>query len=257
MQEHGGLFSFCLCSERPGPIEIPRAGTVFGGCRATAKLKKPKIMTVKKMFCAAIALSTLAIVACEKEPSTSDLHEDYLVYTAHDTVAEFPEFDTYYLPDRILLIGGTDKAEYWDDERAQQVVAAVAAGMDAAGYTRVADKELADLGLQMSYVRRATYFIGYDNPYWWWYYPYYWTPGYWGDWTGWYYPFHVHYGYTSGSMLIEMLDLVQTPDKKLPVVWNSFIGGLLTSDADLNLQRMLDGVKQAFAQSPYLLKSIR
>lgn len=204
-----------------------------------------------------VLLTAAALCACQKEPSTSDLHQDYLVYTGHDTAANFSSFETFFIPDSILLISDNKKVEYWKGDDALEIIDAVVTKMTQAGYTRTLDKESASLGIQPSYVERTTYFVGQDNPYWWWYYPYYWTPGYWGDWTGWYYPFHVHYGYTSGSMLIEMLDLVQTPDKKLPVVWNSFIGGLLTSDADLNLQRMLDGVKQAFAQSPYLLKSIR
>ena len=53
-----------------------------------------------------------------------------------------------------------------------------------------------------------------------------------------------------------MLDLEadQETGKKLPVVWDSFIGGLLTSDAELNQQRTVAGVEQAFEQSPYLAK---
>lgn len=111
--------------------------------------------------------------------------------------------------------------------------------------------------MQLSYVQRVTYYVGYDDPYWWWYYPYYWTPGYWGDWFGWYYPYQVYYGYTAGSMLIEMINLTaaQGQDQKLPVVWDSFIGGLLTSSREVNMQRTVDAVKQAFAQSPYLVNN--
>ena len=128
--------------------------------------------------------------------------------------------------------------------------------MDNAGYTRTYDKAAANVGIQMSYVEQVTYFVGYNNPYWWWYYPYYWTPGYWGDWLGWHYPYGVYYGYTAGSLLTEMLDLEadQQSGKKLPVIWDSFAGGLLTGDSSLNLQRTLDAVEQAFVQSPYLSK---
>ena len=194
--------------------------------------------------------------SCQKDPSTSGLHDDYTVYTACDEQADFAAFSTYYLPDSILLIGNADKTEYWKDADAQQIIATVAANMMAAGYSRTNDKAAADVGLQMSYVRRVTYFVGYDNPYWWWYYPYYWTPGYWGDWLGWHYPYGVYYGYTAGSLLTEMLDLEadQQSGKKLPVIWDSFAGGLLTGDSSLNLQRTLDAVEQAFVQSPYLSK---
>ena len=184
------------------------------------------------------------------------LHGDYLVYTAHDTGTDFSAIDTYFLPDSILLIGGSDRTEYWKDESAQEIIATVAAAMNNAGYTRTYDKAAANVGIQMSYVEQVTYFVGYNNPYWWWYYPYYWTPGYWGDWLGWHYPYGVYYGYTAGSLLTEMLDLEadQQSGKKLPVIWDSFAGGLLTGDSSLNLQRTLDAVEQAFVQSPYLSK---
>lgn len=213
-------------------------------------------MIVKNLRYTALALAAVAFCSCQKEPSTSDLHGDYLVYTAHDTGTDFSAIDTYFLPDSILLIGGSDRTEYWKDESAQEIIATVAAAMDNAGYTCTYDKAAANVGIQMSYVEQVTYFVGYNNPYWWWYYPYYWTPGYWGDWLGWHYPYGVYYGYTAGSLLTEMLDLEadQQSGKKLPVIWDSFAGGLLTGDSSLNLQRTLDAVEQAFVQSPYLSK---
>ena len=213
-------------------------------------------MIVKNLRYTALALAAVAFCSFQKEPSTSDLHGDYLVYTAHDTGTDFSAIDTYFLPDSILLIGGSDRTEYWKDESAQEIIATVAAAMDNAGYTRTYDKAAANVGIQMSYVEQVTYFVGYNNPYWWWYYPYYWTPGYWGDWLGWHYPYGVYYGYTAGSLLTEMLDLEadQQSGKKLPVIWDSFAGGLLTGDSSLNLQRTLDAVEQAFVQSPYLSK---
>ncbi len=211
-------------------------------------------MTFKTIHYLAVALLAAAICSCQKDPSTSDLHRDYLVYTDHDTQADFAAFDTYYIPDSILLMGTSNKTEYWKDENALEIIAAVSAGMQSAGYIRTDAKETADLGLQLSYVEHETYFVGNSNPYWWWYYPYYWTPGYWGDWADWYYPYQVYYGYTAGSLLIEMvnLDALPTAGKRLPIVWDSFIGGLLTSNAKLNQRRTLEAIDQAFAQSPYL-----
>ena len=57
----------------------------------------------------------------------------------------------------------------------------------------------------------------------------------------------------AGSMLIEMVDLTaEQESRKLPVIWDSYIGGLLTSSQEVNMQRTLDAIDQAFAQSPYL-----
>ncbi len=64
-------------------------------------------MTVKKLRYLAYALVAVAFCACQKEPSTSGLHKDYLVYTAYDTEADFGALNTYYLPDSILLIGAS------------------------------------------------------------------------------------------------------------------------------------------------------
>ena len=63
-------------------------------------------MIVKNLRYTALALAAVAFCSCQKEPSTSDLHGDYLVYTAHDTGTDFSAIDTYFLPDSILLIGG-------------------------------------------------------------------------------------------------------------------------------------------------------
>ena len=213
-------------------------------------------MTVKKSHILLLAFLAAAVASCQKEPSLSSLHEDYLVYTAYDSRVDFAASTTYYIPDSILLIGNSAKADYWKDQNALEIVNTVVANMDARNFDRVVEKQDADLGLQLSYVERVTYYVGYDNPYWWWYYPYYWSPGYWGDWIGWHYPFPVYYGYTAGSLLIEMVDLEAEaePGRKLPVVWNSFVGGLLTGSQAVNLQRTVDAVNQAFAQSPYLEK---
>ena len=78
-------------------------------------------MTVKKLRYLAYALVAVAFCACQKEPSTSGLHKDYLVYTAYDTEADFGALDTYYLPDSILLIGAADKTEYWKDDNALEI----------------------------------------------------------------------------------------------------------------------------------------
>lgn len=209
-------------------------------------------MSVKNLRYFAYALLAVAFCACQKEPSTSELNDDYLVYTDYDTAVDFTAFDTYFIPDSILLIGSNYEAEYWKDEDAQEIISTVVAQLDNAGYTRTDDKTAANLGIQMSYVEKVTYFVGYNYPYWWWYYPYYWAPGYWGDWLGWHYPYSVYYGYTAGSLLIEMVNLEaqQEGNKKLPVIWDAFIGGLLTSNAEINLQRTLSAVDQAFEQSP-------
>ena len=78
-----------------------------------------------------IVLLAAAIVSCQKDPSTSDLHKDYLVYTDYDGGTNFSSFGTYYIPDSILLIGGADKTEYWKNTQALEIVGKAAASLDA------------------------------------------------------------------------------------------------------------------------------
>ena len=215
-------------------------------------------MNGKKLLYLLVAGSALFGFACQHDPSLSDYNDDFTVYTNRDTETDFASFYTYYLPDEILLINDSEEAQYWTGDNASQLIAAVAAGLNNGGYLRIDNKATANFGVQLSYVQRVSYYVGYNDPYWWSYYPYYWSPGYWGGWYGWHYPFYVQYGYTAGSLLIEMVNLEApqtSTDSALPVVWSAFIGGLLSGSQEFNQQRALTAIGQAFAQSPYLTRT--
>ena len=106
-------------------------------------------MIVKILRYSALALTAIACCSCQKEPSTSDLRKEYLVYTAHDTATDFQQIETYYLPDSILVIGNSDRTEYWKDDDAQEILSVVADRMNAAGYTRLDNRTPSDAGLQL------------------------------------------------------------------------------------------------------------
>lgn len=200
-------------------------------------------------------LAAAAFTACEKDADTDKLDDNFVVYTNHDKSTDFKLFDTYYLPDSILLIGEKDKTEYWDDANAQKILAAYASDMTSRGYTRVDDRTDADLGLQVSYVKSTYVYTDYGYPEWWWGYPGYWSVPYWGNWGGgWYYPYAVSYAFSTGSFLAEMLNLEaeEGANEKLPVVWSSYMSGLLSGSTEVNVSLAVQAVNQAFAQSSYL-----
>ena len=224
-------------------------------------------MKIKHLLLWALGPMLLGSVGCQKTPSTSALQNEFLVYTAYDDDADFRAIDTYYIPDSILLIGshaldaeGNKVAKYWTDNQALSLINTIVGQMNSCGYTRLTDndaKTTADVGLQVSYVEESTYFVGYNDPYWWLDYPYYWPPAYWGPWAGWYYPYAVYYGYTIGALLVEMVDLNAQSDagvKQLPVIWNSFISGLLRPNGSIDIDEATQGIDQAFEQSQYLNK---
>lgn len=183
-----------------------------------------------------LLLVLLLTASCQKDPDTSKLSGNFLVYTDYDTSENFKTFNTYYIPDSILLITSSKTPSYWNNEQSDQLLTTIAEKMAAYGYTQVVEKEFADVGLQVSYVESTYYFTNYSSPYWWWDYPGYWYPGYWGGyWNSWYYPYTVSYNYTTGSLLVEMVKL-DTEAKKIPITGMPICRGFSTRRTWINLQ---------------------
>lgn len=207
-----------------------------------------------------ILLTVLLFASCQQDPKLSDLDNDFVVYTNYDKNAEFNNFTQVYVPDSVLLIANSSSKDpvYWKSENATPILNDFIEHLTARGYEITNDKEMADLGLQVTYVESTSYFVGSTNPYWWWDYPGYWNPGYWyPGWSGydWYYPYYQPvYSYNVGSLLAEIVNLeaVSEETKKVPVIWNAYMSGLLSDSNKFNLQLSLNAVNQAFDQSPYI-----
>ena len=204
-----------------------------------------------------VLIAVFALTSCREDPDLGDLSSDFLVFTNYDGKADFNRFTRYYMPDSVMVIGDTKDPEYWTGSKAADILKAYEDNMQACGYVRTDDKSEADVGLQISYVQSVAYFVDYRNPYWWNEYPGYWLPGYWGEWGYWYYPYPVVYSYSVGSLLTEMVDLSTSPsaDRKLTVVWNSFLSGLLSGSDAFNMELTVRAINQSFVQSPYLVRS--
>lgn len=198
-----------------------------------------------------LACMALAVISCEKDPDMGQLDSAMPVYTDYDSQADFNKFQTYFLPDSILE-AGSYRATYWKDENAQKLIKEVEAQMNARGYLRITDpaqKDEADLGIQLSYIQETTHVVS-GGGYWngWWDY------GFWGPWWGgWYYPYTVSYSYNTNSLIMEMVDLSAqgTENAKLPVIWYANASGY-QYNSRYDLQLMSDAIDQAFEQSPYI-----
>ena len=202
-----------------------------------------------------VLFAAFFFASCEKDADTDKLDHKFAVYTNYDKDVDFKQFQTYYLPDSILIIGDKDKTEYWNDANAQRIIDTYVFNMDNRGFLRVTERENADLGLQVSYVKNTYVYTDYGYPQWWWGYPGYWDAPYWGNWGGgWYYPYAVSYSYSTGSFLTEALNLnaAQGQNAKLPIIWSAYMSGLLSGSTDTNVELATKAVSQAFTQSPYL-----
>ena len=204
-----------------------------------------------------ISAVILAAVACHKEPYT-DGAKEYLIYTTPGKDVNFTSYKTFDLADSLLIIGQSEKPEYSQSDNALALIQAVRTNMEKMGYIYTPSNPNADLGIQMTFVVKTERYVQYYNdPYWWLDYPGYWSPGFWGNYTGFYYRYPVSYTYSTNSLMIDMVDLTtpKTGNEALEVIWSAFLGGPAGFGPVSDLNKMKTSIDQAFAQSSYLKKT--
>ena len=211
-------------------------------------------------FLLASALALITVAACQKEPSSVDADNEYLVYTAPSKDVDLSKYMTFDIADSVLVIGDKPKPYYSQSNNALALIQAYRTNMENRGYIYTPSNPNAQLGIQVTYIEQTEKYVQYNSdPYWWMDYPGYWPAGYWGNWTGWYYPYPVVYTYTTNALIADMVDLtpVATGDESQPltIVWSAYIGGPASSSIYVDVQRMKVAIDQAFAQSPYLKRA--
>lgn len=203
-----------------------------------------------------LLFALLVFTACEKDPDLGKVQNEIVTYTQYDKSANFGSASTFYIADSVKIIGKSDTAKYMPTATAATLINTVIAQMTARGYTQSATKANADLGIQMSFVESTYYFAVNYEPYWWNGYPEYWGPGYWGPWWGhWRYRYNNVFSFSEGSLLTDMVNLQTTAtstNQELPVIWQAYTIGLLQQSNQQNLTNMVNGITQAFKQSPYI-----
>ena len=175
------------------------------------------------------------------------------VTTVYDTLMAFSEATTFYMPDSVVHLGGTDDISHVYDSL---IVAQTAAWMVARGYTRVIDPTTADLTLNPAVaVNKYSYEDDLADwcDVWGWAYPWVcsgWIPDYPEDVVG--------YEYSTGTLFIFMADLsggVPPAVSRPPVVWVAGINGIISGNSSGALaNKIVDGIAQAFYQSPYIYR---
>ncbi len=169
-----------------------------------------------------------------------------LVYSNYDPAYTFTAKHTYAMPDSIMkiddnLVGGGNPT-YVKETYAGPMLSKINQNMANNGWTKVAKGAHPDVVLApVAYMLTTTYYYG----------------GYWGGWYGgyygWYYPYPVTTSYTTGSLVVTMLDPNDlSPDDKARAVWGFVVNGLLEGTSADFANRYTKGINQAFTQSPYL-----
>jgi hypothetical protein len=169
-----------------------------------------------------------------------------IVLTHHNADYDFAAKNTYAMPDTIVKITGNliegERPDFIKDVYASKILKTIADNMESLGWTRVEIKANPDVVLVPAAWETTTITYYYDYWYWWWggYYPYY--P---------YYPPVYSYSYTTGTLLMNIMDPALTGTNGNPIMqWTGAINGILNETYNEN--RMNKSINQAFDQSPYL-----
>ncbi|HZX41421.1 MAG TPA: DUF4136 domain-containing protein [Myxococcaceae bacterium] len=172
-----------------------------------------------------------------------------VVATTHNAGFDFAAPNTYSLPSAIFLIQGDPTItppQRIDPVLEQLVLSTLKTELDASGYTQVGVGKSPDLAVNAAalMVTNVNYYYGYWCTYWTYYgcYPYY--PPVVGVST-----------YVVGTLLVDMVPFSATPPGNQYVgVWTAVIRGIQTGSRSTDQQRVVNGISQAFIQSPYLGK---
>jgi hypothetical protein len=175
-----------------------------------------------------------------------------LVVTNYDVDEDYSRFRTFAVPDSVVRIGG-DGDDDGPGPFDQLMLDLVRSNMQDLGYIEESDPEnnppdlvvLVEL-LVVNNVVVAPCYPGWG---WWGGWPPYWGPGWCGG-----VPWVPVGSYTTGTIILDMIDLDQADDveEEVPIVWAAYLNGLVTgSDASM-ADRIEKNIDQAFVQSSYL-----
>lgn len=209
----------------------------------------------------------LAFHGCTPE-FISKADELDLAITTYDKEANFSQLSTFYQEDTIIYIDDDEVTNHREDNATEQLILdQVRQNLLDLGWEEVTDTSnddlQADVAILVSVLQADLYFY---YAYWWdWYYWYpwdWWYPGY--PSYPWYpsYPGYPVYGYTVGSLMIDMLNMKDVvlppvednPSIRPPIVWSGIVNGILSGSEENIQSRLTRQIKQVFVQSDPLHK---
>jgi hypothetical protein len=229
----------------------------------------------------AVFVGSLLSTGCYKYNDDVYLDELDITLTYYDSDFDFQAYNTFSIRDSVGIITNYLKDDEIEDfykpgGASESIREYIKQKFTSIGYTYVDSDQQPDFDVNL-----VTAFI--DNTYivsspgWWWgYYPYYsYYYSWWYPWYGYSWYYNV-YSYKSGTLLMEIADGAsleeyrawadgKTPEEienarpeEVPDViinWQALVNGTAGTSADYNKDRAERGVREAFDQSPYLVKN--
>ena len=203
-----------------------------------------------KILIILFAVGLVYFSSCTKyPPNVTRLQEDLVVYTQVDLETDFNQFNTFAIVDSIAYIDNKDSGRILTPD-AKAVLDQIILNMQNRGFVKVDKGDNPNLGITVSVIKTTNTSVYY--PGWYWGYPGYYYPPYWGYPNSWYYyPYYPTYisSYSTGTLLIDMLDFVNiNEDDQIPVVWFAYIRAVMTGYHTIG--EITGSIDQAFLQTP-------
>ena len=205
---------------------------------------------MKKYAIVPVAMAAILVLAsCTKDPVSKLSSEETRIYiTNHDSTVNFGAFKTFSIADSVAIISNSKLREKTRDVYDSLMIAAITTAMQQRGYTRVANNQSPDLGINVNnIINTYTGFVDYGN-YYDSYYGY-WDPYYWGyPGYGYYGSYYGTYQVNEGVISIDMFDLKDAAGGKIKSVWN----GVVRGEGIFDQSSINTSIPSLFNQSAYL-----
>jgi hypothetical protein len=205
-----------------------------------------------KRWLLGVACVVATAPGCYPERSIDNTAEFASVTTLVDTTANFATVTRYAMPDTVLYLPAGDEEVPFAIQNS--ILTQVRQNLTALGWQEEANPRVNPVDVFVTaIITTADYiFYYYDWWYYWGWYPY-WPLSYSPSSTYYYPPYWYAYSYTTGTVVISMIDAAGAgiSDNLVPLVWSAAVNGVL-SDVSTNVSIALQGIDRAFAQSPYL-----
>lgn len=203
------------------------------------------------------------IISCY--PDGPEYTSDYdLVGSVYDPEFNFNNNSTFILPDSLVFVQDeNDDKEYLTESQETEILNHIRNAFTDMGWIDSTFTNDTTPDVVITVMGIATKTQGAWWSYWGWYgwggyYPGWGYPGY--PWYPPWYPgggYPVYYEYTTGSLILEMIEWGDNPDlasETPPIVWMAGLNGLVNR-VPVNTSNILDGIDKIFELSPYLDKN--
>jgi len=195
-------------------------------------------------------------------PDKIDYLDEYDVAgTMYDESADFSSYVSFHVLDTVMHIteDGEDDPNLSRDHD-ELILGLVRQNMSDKGYMEMVTPDSLnwpDLEILVQVMSTDFYtYFSYWYDYWswypgwdWWYPGYPWYPSY-----PWYPGGGYYNSYTTGTLIMEILDTDVSGEEKPGIVWMGLVDGLLIKNTSSTEARLEKQINQTFIQSPYLQK---